>query len=136
MRTQLTDAERAALDAVDDRAAADLLLQMLAVPSITGSAAESALQHQLAKWLDAAGLEVDLWSMDLPELAAQPDFPGTEAPRDEAWGLVAATPASREGPTLILQGHVDVVPPGDLAKWDGDPFRPRISGGVVHGRGA
>ncbi len=29
-------------------------------------------------------------------------------------------------PTLVLQGHVDVVPAGDPAAWGGDPFEPRI----------
>lgn len=73
--------------------------------------------------------------MDLNDLRADPDFPGSEAPRDEAWGLVGVT-AGEDGPTLILQGHVDVVPPGDLATWDGDPFVPRVTGDLVHGRGA
>ena len=40
-------------------------------------------------------------------------------------------------PALILQGHVDVVPTGDVAKWDGaDPFSASIEGDVLHGRGA
>ena len=71
----------------------------------------------------------------LDALRADPGFPGSEAPRDEAWGLVGTT-GGDDGPTLILQGHVDVVPPGDLATWDGDPFVPRVTGDLVHGRGA
>ncbi|CAM5230024.1 ArgE/DapE family deacylase [Streptomyces hirsutus] len=60
-----------------------------------------------------------------------------EVPREEAWGLVGTTPDGGDGPTLILQGHVDVVPPGDLEAWgDGDPSVPRVTGDVVHGRGA
>jgi acetylornithine deacetylase len=40
-------------------------------------------------------------------------------------------------PALVLQGHVDVVPTGDLAKWPGrDPFSGTISGNTLHGRGA
>lgn len=31
---------------------------------------------------------------------------------------------------------MDVVPPGDPAGWDGDPFVPRVVGDTVHGRGA
>jgi acetylornithine deacetylase len=110
------------------------LLELLEVPSVTGSAAESELQHVLAGHLERLDLDVDLWSMNLPELRAHQGFPGGEAPRDEAWGLVGHTRG--DGPTLILQGHVDVVPPGDLARWEGDPFRPRVAGDVVHGRGA
>lgn len=132
----LTDAEAAALAAVDEEALGRTLLELIAVPSVTGSAAESELQHQLAGRLEWLGLDVDLWPLDLPALRADPDFPGTEAPRDEAWGLVGTTPDGGDGPTLILQGHVDVVPPGDLGAWEGDPFAPRVTGDLVHGRGA
>ncbi|GAA4785025.1 ArgE/DapE family deacylase [Streptomyces ziwulingensis] len=133
----LSGEEAAALAAVDEAELARTLLELIAVPSVTGSPAESELQHLLAGRLERLGLDVDLWSMDLPALRADPDFPGAEAARDEAWGLVGTTgDGGGDGPTLILQGHVDVVPPGDLAGWDGDPFVPRVTGDVVHGRGA
>jgi acetylornithine deacetylase len=111
------------------------LLELLEIPSVTGSAAESELQHVLARHLQRMDLDVDLWSMNLPELRAHPRFPGAEAPRTEAWGLVGGTQLG-DGPSLVLQGHVDVVPPGDMAQWEGDPFRPRVSGDVVHARGS
>ncbi|MGX1759309.1 ArgE/DapE family deacylase [Streptomyces lydicus] len=128
--------QAAALSAIDEEAVSRMLLELVAIPSVTGSAAESEMQHHLAGHLDRLGLDVDLWSMDLPALRAHPGFPGTEAPRDEAWGLVATTSGGGDGPTMILQGHVDVVPPGDLRQWEGDPFTPRMVGDVVHGRGA
>ncbi|MFE0451037.1 ArgE/DapE family deacylase [Streptomyces sp. NPDC058914] len=132
----LNDQEAAALAAIDEEALGRTLLELIAIPSVTGSPAESEIQHHLAGRLERLGLDVDLWGMDLPALYAHPAFPGTEAPREEAWGLVGHTPDGGDGPTLILQGHVDVVPPGDLAAWDGDPFVPRVRGDVVHGRGA
>ncbi|MFF4549768.1 ArgE/DapE family deacylase [Streptomyces sp. NPDC001406] len=132
----LTDQEAAALGSVDEEAVGRTLLELLAIPSVTGSAAESEIQHHLAGRLERLGLDVDLWSMDLPELLADPDFPGMEVPRTEAWGLVGHTAGGDDGPTLVLQGHVDVVPPGDPAAWEGDPFVPRVTGDVVHGRGA
>ncbi|WP_316773872.1 ArgE/DapE family deacylase [Streptomyces sasae] len=131
----LTDQEAAALACVDEAAVGRTLLELMAVPSVTGSPAESELQHLLAGRLERLDLDVDLWSMDLPALLADPEFPGMEAARDEAWGLVGRTGAG-DGPTLILQGHVDVVPPGDRAAWESDPFVPRVTGDVVHGRGA
>ncbi len=130
----LTDAERRALDCLDSAALCRSLLELLAVPSVTGSAAESELLHGLAGQAERLGLEVDLWQPDLAELHADPDFPGTEAERAELWGLVAVT-EEQDGPTVILQGHVDVVPPGDPAAWPGDPFAPRVDGDVVVGRG-
>jgi acetylornithine deacetylase len=109
----LSDHELAALAYVDDRELVRDLLDLLVVPSISGSDAESDIQHRVAKQLVALDLDVDLWSLDLPALTSDPDFPGWEVPRTEAWGLVATTGTT--DPALVLQAHVDVVPPGDPA---------------------
>ena len=37
-------------------------------------------------------------------------------------------------PSLLFNGHVDVVP-AEAAVWPGDPFEPATSGGWMHGRG-
>jgi acetylornithine deacetylase len=132
----LTSAEAQAVAALDESAMARQLLELIAEPSVTGADAESALQHRLADQLLRLDLDVDMWAMDVDGLRAHPDFPGTEAARGEAWGLVATSADNADGPTVILQGHVDVVPPGDRGKWLGDPFVPRIVGDDVHGRGA
>ncbi len=39
------------------------------------------------------------------------------------------------GPTLVLLGHTDVVPPGPRDAWASDPFEPCIREGVLYGRG-
>lgn len=131
----VSDHEQRVLGALDPAWARDRLVELIAIPSITGSAAESQAQHRLADLFDELGLDTDLWAIDLPEALGHPDFPGMEAPRTEAWGLVGRT-GGDDGPTLILNGHVDVVPPGDPALWASAPFQPRIAGDVVHGRGA
>ena len=132
----LTRAEERALAAIDREAVVSSLVDLLAVPSISGSDAECDVQHELAKDLDALGLDVDLWAMDLAELEAADGFPGTEAERTEAWGLVGTWAGEGAVPGFVLQGHVDVVPPGDLAHWQTAPFEPTLRGGILHGRGA
>jgi acetylornithine deacetylase len=137
----VTETERRALDAIDRDEVLTELVALLAVPSIGGTAAEAEIQQVLARRCERLDLEVDLWPLDLDGLAARADFPGVEVERDEGWGLVASLPAAPSGqPALVLQGHVDVVPAGDLARWSSDPFVPHVvrRGGqtTVRGRGA
>ncbi|MGB1137323.1 MAG: succinyl-diaminopimelate desuccinylase [Luminiphilus sp.] len=40
------------------------------------------------------------------------------------------------GPLLAFAGHTDVVPPGDEASWDSDPFEATVIGEELFGRGA
>lgn len=40
------------------------------------------------------------------------------------------------GKHLLFAGHTDVVPPGDRAQWQTDPFDPVIRDGRIYGRGA
>ena len=129
---QLSDRELRALAFVDERELVRDLVALTEVPSVSGSDAECDVQHHLAKQLRSLDLDVDLWRIDLEETTSDPGFPGWEAERTEAWGLVATAPGAEDGgadPALVLQGHVDVVPPGDLGLWQGAPFVPRVVGG-------
>ena len=133
---QLSRTELRVLSSIDERALVEDLVSMIQVPSVTGTDAESDLQHRHAARLAALGFDVDTWKLDLDELAAHPDHPGTEAPRAEGYGVVGVL-GPTEVPALILQGHVDVVPTGDLARWaDQDPWSGQVRHGAVHGRGA
>lgn len=132
----LTPVERRVLDAIDDNALIDELVHLIRVPSTTGTDAESDLQHAQARAFEELDLEVDSWKFDLQELRSHPLYPGEETDRSEGYGVVAVTPGDGV-PALVLQGHVDVVPEGDLEKWEGrDPFGGDILGRVLHGRGA
>ncbi|GII94607.1 ArgE/DapE family deacylase [Sinosporangium siamense] len=124
--------------AVKDEAAemAELLAELVRVPSVGGSPAESAVQARLAEWLRAEGLEVDHWPIPVADLAAEPGFPGMEVPRTEAHGLVARLPGTGGGRTLMFNAHVDVVPPGDPAAWTVDPYGGAVRDGLLYGRGA
>jgi succinyl-diaminopimelate desuccinylase len=41
-----------------------------------------------------------------------------------------------EGPLLLMEGHTDVVTPGDPAGWSADPFAGQVVGRRLYGRGA
>ena len=87
--TGLTDLEARAVAALDEQALVDHLTALVRLPSITGTAEESDLQHRSAAEYAAWGLDVDAWSLDLEALRADPRFPGTEAERVEGYGMVA-----------------------------------------------
>ena len=74
---QISDTESRVLGYLDPARGTSDLLNLLAIPSITGSAAESEAQHWMAAQLQPLGLDVDLWSMDVASLQASGDFPGT-----------------------------------------------------------
>ena len=135
----LTGPEAAALALLDEAATVATLRDLVAVPSVGGSAAESDLQAQLARRLTDLGHEVDHWPLDLAALREHPDFPGEEVERSEAWGLVGTCGGRADAdpvPALVLQGHVDVVPPGDRAAWSSAPFTPTLRDGLLVGRGS
>ena len=41
-----------------------------------------------------------------------------------------------QGPTLLLNAHIDTVLPGDLSNWSVDPFSGKVIDGKIYGRGA
>ncbi len=107
------------LESVDALAAAmvDETSALIRIPSVSGSDAENEAQAVLARRLSTSGYEVDHWQLDLEALSGHPDFPGVEVDRHEAWGLVARLPGTGDGPALMLNGHIDVVPIGDPNAW-------------------
>ncbi len=98
---------------------------LLAMPSLGGSAAEVEIQRHLASAWRSEGLRVDEWDIDLEAITADPEFPGMEVERSAAVGVTATLAGTGGGTSLLINGHTDVVPPGDRGAWSGDPFTPR-----------
>ena len=114
-----------------------LLAELVRIPSVSGTDPEHEIQARLASELTEGGLEVDHWPIPLDALIAEPDFPGVEVERREAWGLVGRVPGSGGGDSLLLNGHVDVVPIGNPAAWSRpDAFSGELVGDTLFGRGA
>jgi acetylornithine deacetylase len=131
-----TDFESFVLDHLDEDALVEDLGELVRLASVAGSEAEVEVQDMCAEILRSQAAVVDRWDIDLAELQEDPWFPGSEAHRDHAVGVVGATSPDAV-PALVLQGHLDVVPPGDPETWQGaDPFSAEVRDGALHGRGA
>lgn len=90
--------------------AVELLEQLVRIPSVSGD--EHAVCAFLADWFAQAGLDA----------------------RVDDRNLVVRVHGEQPGPVLLLNSHLDVVPPGE--GWSTDPFVPKVDCGRMIGRGA
>lgn len=131
------DAARRILEAVEDgfddqlRFTVDLTRQ----PSLRGH--EARAQDMMARSFRDRGLSVDRWLIDVDAIRQLPGFSPVAVSYHDAWNVVGAwRPQGARGRSLILNGHIDVVPTGPTTMWASPPFEPRIEKGWMYGRGA
>src|SRR5919204_6992372 len=122
-----------ALQGLDTAACVRLAQELIRIPSVTGD--ERAAQNRVTLALTEAGLEIDQFDADVARLKSHPRFPGMEVERTEAV-LVAGILGTKGDRSLILNGHVDVVPVGDRQAWRSSPWSGHIQAARLYGRGA
>jgi acetylornithine deacetylase len=104
----------------------------------TSGGTEQTAQAWLCDHLADLGFETYTWTADADALATHPSFPPASelavAGRPSVAGVLELGDPDR-GRTLILNGHMDIVPVTD-EQWTGDPFEPRWDGDHLIARGA
>jgi acetylornithine deacetylase len=97
---------------------------------------EHAIQDFVGRAWAERGLAVERFAMDRAALEAHPGAGRITAEHSDA-PIIAALhrPRKPAGRSLILQAHVDVVPPGPADLWAHPPFEPAIDGDWLYGRG-
>lgn len=111
----------AAASSVDPSFVVGLARELVRIPSVYDPDEEGACEEgvalRLAEVLEGLGLEVKVDYVDM----GRPNVVGL-------WG---------EGDrTILLEGHTDVVTPGDPSSWSVDPFGGEVRDGKLFGRGA
>jgi len=131
--TQQTEILKA-VDALFDEQT-EFLAELTAHPSTRGN--EQSAQDFIAAELQARKLTVDRWNVNVEDIAHLPGFSPVIGNYDDVINVVGSHHSrTKSGRSLILNGHVDVVPVGPLDMWDSPPFEPRIDDGWMYGRGA
>ncbi len=111
-RSPPTDSEAA--EAIGSLAAA-----LVEIPSENPPGNERPAARFVHEWLTREGITAEL--IEEPD----PDRP-----------QVAARVGTAAGPTVVLNGHLDVVPAGDRDRWSVDPYGGTIEDGRLYGRGS
>jgi len=117
----ISPTERAALQHIDDEELIRWVQELTRIPSVwrpeTGEGEEAA-----ARWVEARCREMDL---ETHFQEVQPGRPN-----------VIAIYGNHPGPTLMFEGHTDVVTEGNPSLWTYPPFAAAIHDGRIYGRGA
>ncbi len=107
---------------------------LIRYPSVRGQ--EHTAQAFVHDALAARGYAMDRWVVREEEIQDHPGFSPIAVPYDNAVNVVGThTPRQAKGRSLILNGHIDVVPVGPRDMWSRDPFDPAIEGDWIYGRG-
>ena len=111
------------------------LLQMLVQePSTQGF--ESGAQAIIVETCRELGLQLDIWEPGGEQLRSHPYFVTARKNFTNSPNVVAVRKGTGGGKSIILNGHIDVVPEGDINQWSDDPFSGKVSNGKLYGRGS
>jgi acetylornithine deacetylase len=116
-----------------------LIQDLVRIRSYSGEAEE--IQLFLRDRFADLGMETSLIKVEPARLEQYRGFSYDGFPYDNRYSLLAvrrglASAGEQEGRSLMLNGHIDVVPPGDLERWSDDPLSGKYEQGRVYGRGA
>ncbi len=107
---------------VDPEALIDFVQRLVRIPSVNRP--EDGLSEQPAADEVAAEMRSFGWEPEVIEVA-----PGRP-------NVMCTVEGGLPGPTLMFEGHTDVVTEGDPSEWTHDPFGAEIVDGRLYGRGS
>jgi len=113
----------------------DFARRLVAEPSTLGN--EISALRIMETELEKLGFETSKVPIDPVTLAEHPGFAPVPWGYDNRYNIVGIRPpGGKGGRSLLFNGHLDVVDPGERTFWQRDPFVPEIRDGWLYGRGA
>lgn len=122
-----------------EKEAIDLLSDLVRFDSTLGNESKSNIQSFVGETFNKLGLQVDKFPISLDDIKNQKGFSPVDWSYEGKENVVGVyTPKETKGKSLIINGHVDVVPTGPEKLWnvtEGNPFNPVVKDGRLYGRG-
>jgi acetylornithine deacetylase len=113
----------------------DFTCRLVAHPSTLGH--ESSVLAVMEATLGRLDLGPERVPIDPQALALHPGFAPVPWDYQGRYNVVAKRAADGEGGrSALFNGHLDVVSPEPVDRWDHDPFEPIVKDGWIYGRGA
>ncbi len=106
----------------------DFQIKLCSIPAIapsSGGEGEGEKANVLLEFLNKNGFSEI-------EVIKAPDL---DAPSGVRPNILAFFKGKDSSKTIWVMTHMDVVPPGELALWKGNPFKAWVEGGKIYGRG-
>ena len=107
--------------------------ELVKIPSLIGEETEA--QTYIESKYGETGLRVESFEANLDEIKKHPAYIEIPHSYENRPNVVGVLEGSEQFPSLILNGHVDVVSPEPIDKWTFDPWGGEISDGRIYGRG-
>jgi len=106
----------------------DMQLKLSSIPAISpasGGEGEAKKAELLLEFFETNGF-ADVTVINAPDL---------DAPTGFRPNILMKHEGGDRSKTIWIMTHMDVVPPGELAQWNGNPFKPWVEEGKIFGRG-
>lgn len=112
----------------------EFLQKIIRIPSVTGDEAE--IQAFISRTLKELGMQVDMFIPSVEELKKHPAYVSGPENYDNRPNVVGILKGEGGGRSLLLNGHVDVIPEGPEETWKHGCWSGDIEDGKLYGRGA
>lgn len=99
------------------------------------SGKEENAQKIIQEKLRDLNAKIDIFSPDNAAMEHHPEFNPNHNYENRP-NVVGRIPGSGGGKSLLINAHIDVVPPGNPDGWNSPPFAPQIIDGKLYGRGS
>jgi acetylornithine deacetylase len=112
----------------------EFLQQLVRIPTLAGN--EKPAQDVVIAKLQSMDLVTDVWVIPEGELVRHPAYVPVDISYENRPNVVGIIRGAGGGRSLILNGHIDVVPTGEENHWSDSPWGAKFVNGNVYGRGS